>query len=197
MDPRSHLALFARGSLVTFALGGALVHGSGCASGTDVPREPLAAVRPSPPDFALLDSEIDAMLWGDDLASDPHAYSPTGKRDPFRAPQEVVAPPPPGGPELALGRSCPSALLQGTRVDELRLEGLVRLSSGGEARATFAGVDGRGAIASVGDELTDDCAVVKAIAADRVVVAVAHRSQRGEVVERRRVISLHAAPDQP
>lgn len=193
MDARSHLVLVARGSLVALALGGAL----GCASGADVPREALAPVRAPAPDFVLLDAEIDAMLWGDDLANDPDAYSPVGKRDPFRGPQEVVAPTEGAGAEVPLNRSCPAALLQGTQVDELRLEGLVRLSNGGAARATFAGVDGRGAIAGVGDELTDDCAVVRAIGAEGVTVAVVHRSQRGELVERARVIPLHAAPAEP
>lgn len=193
MDARSHLVLVARGSLVALALGGAL----GCASGADVPREALAPARAPAPDFTLLDSQIDAMLWGDDLANDPDAYSPVGKRDPFRGPHDVVAPPDPGGDERPLNRSCPSAMLQGTHVDELRLEGLVRLSSGGAARATFAGVDGRGAVAAIGDEVSDDCAVVKAIEADRVVVGVVLRSQRGETVERTRVIPLRAAPDGP
>ncbi len=193
MDARSHLVLFARGSLVALALGGAL----GCASGTDVPREAPSPVRAPAPDFSLLDTDIDAMLWGDDVAADPDAYSPVGKRDPFRGPQEVVAPTEATGAEVPLNRSCPAALLQGMHVDELRLEGLVRISNGGAARATFAGVDGRGAIAGLGDELTDDCAVVRSIGEDGVTVAVVHRSQRGELVERARVIPLHAVLERP
>lgn len=194
MDARSHLNVSLVRSLAVLAIIGAL----GCATGGEVPHEAQAAVRPPPPDFTLLDAEIDAMLWGDDLANDPHAYSPAGKRDPFRGPSDIGAPPPEGEQhEARLARACPSAMLRGTRVDELRLEGLVQLSNGGAARATFAGVDGRGAIAGVGDELTDDCAVVKAIAEDGVVVAVAHRSQRGERVERTRVIALRAAPNEP
>ncbi len=173
--------------------------GAACASGSGSVRDDAPAPRaaPPPPDFAKLDAEIDAILFGDWPNGDPSAYAyvPTGKRDPFRPPPDVVQPKGEDDHVLSPLSRCPSAQLAGVHVDELRLEGIVRTSRGSEAHATIAAPDGRGLIIAVGDELGDECASVAAILDDTVVLTVPQRTQRGQESQRRHVLHLRHATD--
>ncbi len=178
----------------------ALAAVGGCASGAEpLPdaSDAVAAKRPPPPDFATLDAEIDAILYDDWPHGDPHAYdySPAGKRDPFRPPPDVVQPKSEKDEGPVIVSRCPSALLAGVHVDELRLEGIVRFSRGSDARATVAGPDGRGLIVDVGDRVSDECASVAAILDESLVLAVPQRTQRGQEAQARRILRLRTASD--
>ncbi len=167
-----------------------------CATGNGSASAAKAALpAPSPPDFAKLDAEIDAVLSDDWPERDPYAYEPTGKRDPFRPPSEVTVVLPPIDTDHGQKPECLGGLLAGTHLDEVRLEGIVRMESGRDARATLAGVDGRGSIVRVGDKVADECGVVTSIGEDRVSVAEPQRTQRGEWITHPYVLWLHGAPD--